>query len=1092
MRDILFPKVIFLFFVFSIIFSQQGVASDKYFDERIFQDNTIIDENSASCIKKGEFIEFEGYLSHQGKALKSVGDIEGFSFSMQFDRDGYYHVYAWWPHSPLDTGYVEYRITHANGFTDVLKNQSESFGQWNSLGIYHFKQNQEYLVQMASKGGETIIVDALRVEYIGVDEPDIGIGVTEISVGTVGESYRYELEAFGGSPPYTWKIINKVPDGLQLDTISGILSGIPRKSGQFILTIEISDNDGKSHTVDIPFIVTKKHTTEKPEKSSKQVIEKKSNEVTQEAQIALATEDQSLVQILEATPEGDWVRVNKNLFSDVWTPSELRPLNKLSNPTPHKIILAWSSFAWDSNRGDLWLYGGGHANYSGNDVYRWKGATQMWERASLPSEIMQDDFGNWRAIDGVDAAPSSAHTYDNNIFLPNADRFLVLGGAAYNNGGAFIRQLNETTTIKTGPYFFDPDRADPSKVGGTTGSHVKRQGDHPEILGGQMWENRDFYQNLPTAALPSSYVSGVTGITEENYKDVVLIGGRIGSTATALYKYTVNNPDDPTQDTLEMVGRYWVGTSKDSVGAYDPVKKVFVRTGTSDKPFSYWDLNKAGPTNKDVLFTPEDPSGTFVMNIDDGMDFDPIRQQFVIWEGGGSVWTLTPPDIISPTGWKIFKQKQPTPGSSIPSTNLGTGILGKWKYASNLDAFVALQDDIAGNVWLYKPIGWQRPTESNLSRVTITNPKNNDVFAYGGNVPISIDVIGVVENIAKVEFFQGITKIGEDLVSPYELVWSNPDVGSYVLTATATDNSGETKTSDPVNISVTVNNSLPVVAITSPSEGQTYTFGDDIQIAADASDSDGNIAKVEFYQGNTKLGEDLAAPYSFTWVNPSAGNYALTAIATDNLGGTGASVGVNVVVLDNGDVTMTLQDGIDGYSGTRDTYLSSYHKTINFGLTTQLNERSALYTILVRFAIFQSEGGPIPDGAIIKSAKLSLYKYSAYNYSYQIHRLLNDWNEVQATWNNRSLGIPWVSGGASQSGSDFMATADGAMSVGWDPQWLEFNVTSAVQEINSGANNFGWRLVAVSGNNNEKKFYSRETQTDASLRPKLTVEFSSP
>ena len=45
----------------------------------------------------------------------------------------------------------------------------------------------------------------------------------------------------------------------------------------------------------------------------------------------------------------------------------------VGHPGTRRIILAWSGFTWDPNRGDLLLYGGGHANYSGNDVYRWRG-----------------------------------------------------------------------------------------------------------------------------------------------------------------------------------------------------------------------------------------------------------------------------------------------------------------------------------------------------------------------------------------------------------------------------------------------------------------------------------------------------------------------------------------------------------------------------------------------------------------------------------------------------------------------------------------------------------------------------------------------
>jgi hypothetical protein len=78
-----------------------------------------------------------------------------------------------------------------------------------------------------------------------------------------------------------------------------------------------------------------------------------------------------LLPLLLQTPENGWLKVNANRYSDVWTPTDLEPLDYGEGGvthTPSKIILAWSGFAWDSNRGDLILYGGGHANYWGNDV----------------------------------------------------------------------------------------------------------------------------------------------------------------------------------------------------------------------------------------------------------------------------------------------------------------------------------------------------------------------------------------------------------------------------------------------------------------------------------------------------------------------------------------------------------------------------------------------------------------------------------------------------------------------------------------------------------------------------------------------------
>ena len=42
---------------------------------------------------------------------------------------------------------------------------------------------------------------------------------------------------------------------------------------------------------------------------------------------------------------------------------------------------------------------------------------------------------------------------------------------------------------------------------------------------------------------------------------------------------------------------------------------------------------------------------------------------------------------------------------ATPNGDYGTGILGKWKYVPNLDAFIGLQDQTLGNIWLYKPVG---------------------------------------------------------------------------------------------------------------------------------------------------------------------------------------------------------------------------------------------------------------------------------------------------------------------------------------------------------------------------------------------------
>jgi hypothetical protein len=77
----------------------------------------------------------------------------------------------------------------------------------------------------------------------------------------------------------------------------------------------------------------------------------------------------ALLERIAAAPEGSWLKVNTNRFDAVWTPTEQRAqVNGEPFGAPRKIVLAWGSMAWDPNRRQLIIWGGGHANYAGNDV----------------------------------------------------------------------------------------------------------------------------------------------------------------------------------------------------------------------------------------------------------------------------------------------------------------------------------------------------------------------------------------------------------------------------------------------------------------------------------------------------------------------------------------------------------------------------------------------------------------------------------------------------------------------------------------------------------------------------------------------------
>src|SRR5690606_30610994 len=91
-------------------------------------------------------------------------------------------------------------------------------------------------------------------------------------------------------------------------------------------------------------------------------------------------------------------------------------------------------------------------------------------------------------------------------------------------------------------------------------------------------------------------------------------------------------------------------------------------------------------------------------------------------------------------------------------------------------------------------------------------------------------------------------------------------------------------------------NDPPTVSLTSPSPGQTFTAPATVPIEATAADADGTVTKVDFYQGDTLLGTDTSAPYTYNWENVPAGNYSITARATDDDGDTTVSSPVGITV----------------------------------------------------------------------------------------------------------------------------------------------------------------------------------------------------
>ena len=186
--------------------------------------------------------------------------------------------------------------------------------------------------------------------------------------------------------------------------------------------------------------------------------------------------------------------------------------------------------------------------------------------------------------------------------------------------------------------------------------------------------------------------------------------------------------------------------------------------------------------------------------------------------------------------------------------------------------------------------------------VSITSPANNARFAPPGSITINASASATNATVTKVEFFEGMNKIGEDTSSPYSFAWNNVASGAYQLTAKATASNQLSATSTAVAVIV---NSLPVVTLTSPTAGQVFSAPGQITIAADASETNGTISKVDFYRGPTLIGTATTAPYKVTWSNVAQGSYLINAIATDSFNVIASSGSINVYVGNPPSVSIT-------------------------------------------------------------------------------------------------------------------------------------------------------------------------------------------
>lgn len=282
--------------------------------------------------------------------------------------------------------------------------------------------------------------------------------------------------------------------------------------------------------------------------------------------------------VLNNLQPGEWYAVpNSRLETTFPTPIPE------GNSGPESVMDAWSGGAYDTKRDRLIVWGGGHADYSGNEIYVFDVNSLQWSRLTEPSSNVGGNEATGLYPDGK---PRSAHTNNYIQYAESVDRFISLGlGFTYPQSyvSPYVHAFNFDTLT---------------------------------------WDST--LQPVPSDA--GSIPDSITAYDPKTGK-IWRQGGRNGDFRSY----------DPVTDTWSRGYGGWTYIEFYNTAAIDPNRRLMVSTGPDNSVLT-WNLDSPG--NPVAVNTSGDKSIESAQAP--GFVFDPVSDKFVAWNGGASVYVLDP------------------------------------------------------------------------------------------------------------------------------------------------------------------------------------------------------------------------------------------------------------------------------------------------------------------------------------------------------------------------------------------------------------------------------------------------------------------
>lgn len=372
-----------------------------------------------------------------------------------------------------------------------------------------------------------------------------------------------------------------------------------------------------------------------------------------------------------ALTPGTWTTISKNTLSQI-DPADSATTNPnypgtapWAGSTGQKSVIdSWSGGTLASRfgaKGSLIVFGGGHLNYYGSEVYAFDLSTQTWTRVTNPYK------GNlaWPYSMGMypDGSPSPPHTYDLIGYHPPSNSFVTFTGAEDN---------------------------DPT---------VRAEVVHMLDLSGKTWRH---------SVRNTINVSDGGWSAYDSTRDVFWFqGGGSATKSTALVKFDPNV--DNGNGTYGKYTNYSPELARtDSVAAYDPIHDIIAvptfREFTTISAIDPKNPEAAPVTLKEAGTAPSKESAS-------GWEWSPSRSAFIYWRRGGDVYEFA----LGGTDWKngtwSWQKLTSSQNSTSPQAmTTDNGVYGRFQVVSYSDMDVAVVvNRIDGPVYAFRLPSGIRP-----------------------------------------------------------------------------------------------------------------------------------------------------------------------------------------------------------------------------------------------------------------------------------------------------------------------------------------------------------------------------------------------